>query len=198
VTYDSIRRLADLVASISLLVVLSPVLALVSIAILVFDGPPVFFVQPRAGRVGRPFRLLKFRTMRASSAPAEMRGQVWEGDPEVTWLGAVLRRTKLDEVPQLINVLRGEMSIIGPRPALVSDTERYTAFERRRLEVRPGLTGLAQVSGNIYLSWPDRIKLDVSYIDRRSARLDAWILCRTISVIVRGEESGLSTGGGPK
>jgi lipopolysaccharide/colanic/teichoic acid biosynthesis glycosyltransferase len=145
-------------------------------------GPgPVFFRQERAGLAGRPFRVWKFRTM----------GDVPAGDPfpdadRITGVGRWLRRLSLDELPQLLNVARGEMSIIGPRPTLPYQVERYTPRQRGRLAVRPGITGLAQVRGRNAIGWADRIEMDLEYVRRQSAWLDLRILAWTVGAVVRG------------
>ena len=180
------RALDVAVAGVVLLAAL-PVLALAALAVLAEDGPPVLFVQPRAGRGGRTFRVLKFRTLRVHGLAAHRMPQVRSSDPLVTRVGAVLRRLKIDELPQLVNVLRGEMSLVGPRPTLPDQVAAYDAFQRRRLEVRPGITGWAQVNGNTELSWEERILLDVWYVDHRSLGLDLAVLVRTAGVVLRGE-----------
>jgi len=184
--YAPFKRTADVVTAAMLLLVLSPLLLLASLAIKLTSRGPLLFTQDRVGRGGRRFRVLKFRTMRGGRRPdpAEL---VPLDHPEITPVGRVLRRTKIDELPQLLNVLVGDMSIVGPRPTLSEQVEQYDDFERRRLEVRPGCTGLAQVNGNTALPWPERIKWDVFYVNRYSPWLDAWILLKTVAVIVAGE-----------
>ena len=180
--YDPIKRLLDIVASAVALVLLSPVIALVAITVAVRLGRPVLFVQPRPGRDGRIFLLRKFRSMRDVD---EARGLVSDAD-RLTSFGRALRATSLDELPSLWNVLRGDMSIVGPRPLLVEYLPRYTPQQARRHEVRPGITGLAQASGRNALAWEDKFALDVEYVDNRSLGLDARIVLATIrSVIVR-------------
>ena len=163
-----------------------PVFAAVGLLIRLDSRGPVSFVQPRLGRQGRVFLLYKFRTM--FDAPRESTHEVLPGHPEVTPVGRFLRRFKIDELPQLWNVLRGDMSIVGPRPALPRQAEELDEIGRMRLEVRPGLTGLAQVHGNVYLSWPERWKYDRDYVLRMSARLDLWILWQTALVALCGEQ----------
>ncbi|HEY0022678.1 MAG TPA: sugar transferase [Longimicrobium sp.] len=181
------KRVLDVLVSGAALLAASPVLALAAAGILLEDGRPLLFVQPRAGRGGRVFHALKFRTMRVHQVPAHQMAQVRAGDPLVTRVGSVLRRLKVDELPQLVNVLRGDMSLVGPRPTLPEQVAGYDAFQRRRLEVTPGLTGWAQVNGNTELDWPERILLDVWYVDHRSLWLDLRILARTLAVVVGGE-----------
>jgi lipopolysaccharide/colanic/teichoic acid biosynthesis glycosyltransferase len=162
-----------------------PVFVLVPLAIKLNSRGPVFFIQPRLGRHGRVFSLYKFRTM--FDAPRESTDEVLPGNPEVTAVGRFLRRLKIDELPQLWHVLRGDMSIVGPRPALPQQAQELDEIGRVRLEVRPGLTGLAQVRGNVYLSWPERWKYDRDYVMRMSPALDLWILWQTVLVAVCGE-----------
>lgn len=181
------RRAVDLVVGGALLAVSLPVQAVTALAILLDDGPPVLYRQPRAGRHGVAFRVVKFRSMRAHhEAPATM-GQVGTDHPLVTRVGRVIRRSKLDELPQLWNVVGGTMSLIGPRPALVEQAGQYDGFQRRRLGVRPGMTGWGQVNGGPTLTWNERIVLDVWYVDHRSLALDARVVLRTLAVIARGE-----------
>ena len=173
------RRLVDVVVSILVGLVLVPVAAAVALALWCQSGSPVLFRQERAGRYGEPFTILKFRTM----TPLLFPGQ---SDRErLTPLGRFLRATSLDEIPQLGNVLRGEMSLIGPRPTLPEQVVHYTARQRRRLIVLPGLTGWAQVRGRNSLSWPERIELDIWYVARRSLPLDLKIFCLTLLRLIR-------------
>lgn len=182
------RRGADIVvAAVGLLVGL-PFLAVVAVSVVVGVGRPVLFRQVRSGRDGAPFTIAKFRTMRSPLYP---------GEPDVDRtppIGQMLRATSLDEVPQLWNVLVGDMSLIGPRPTLPEQVAHYDAFQRRRLEVRPGITGYAQVKGRNALSWLERIELDVWYIDHRSLVLDLWILATTVAKLLRPE--GITGDGG--
>lgn len=180
--YDVVKRVLDIGASVLGLIVLSPVLAIVALMVAIRLGRPVLFVQPRPGRNGRVFRLRKFRSMRDID---ESKGLVSDAD-RLTPFGRALRATSLDELPSLWNVLRGDMSVVGPRPLLVEYLPRYTPEQARRHEVRPGITGLAQVSGRNALSWEDKFALDVDYVDKRSLGLDARIIVATIrSVIAR-------------
>ncbi len=184
--YLAVKRLIDVVVSLTGLVVLSPVLAFAAIGTWLTSGRPVLFSQERAGRNGRRFIVWKFRTMRAGRSP-DPKEIVPLSHPDVTPFGRLLRRTKIDELPQIVNVLRGDMSLIGPRPTLPDQVERYDDFQRQRLLVRPGCTGLAQVHGNAALSWPERIQYDVYYAHHCGFALDVWILARTVAVIVLGE-----------
>jgi lipopolysaccharide/colanic/teichoic acid biosynthesis glycosyltransferase len=176
------------------LAVTSPLLAAGALAIKLDDGGPVLYRQRRVGLDGREFELLKLRTMEVG---AEQRGSGWavnEGDPRITRAGRVLRRLSLDELPQLWNVLRGDMSLIGPRPTLAYQVERYTPRQRRRLEVKPGITGWAQIHGRAQLPWDERIELDVWYVEHRSPWLDLKILARTPLALLGGTYKG-ETGG---
>jgi lipopolysaccharide/colanic/teichoic acid biosynthesis glycosyltransferase len=191
---DALNRAADVAAAAAGLAVTSPVLALAALAIKLEDGGPVLYRQRRVGLDGAEFELLKLRTMVVG---AERQGAGWavnRGDPRITKVGRVLRRLSLDELPQLWNVLRGDMSLIGPRPTLAYQVERYTAHQRRRLDVKPGITGWAQVHGRAALPWEDRIELDVWYVDHRSPRLDLRILARTPLALLGGTYKGESGG----
>jgi lipopolysaccharide/colanic/teichoic acid biosynthesis glycosyltransferase len=189
-----VRRLFDIGAAAVGLVLTAPVLGAAAAAIKLEDRGPVLYRQRRVGLEGREFELLKLRTMVVG---AETIGAGWavnEGDPRITRAGRVLRRLSLDELPQLWNVLRGDMSVIGPRPTLSYQVERYTARQRRRLEVKPGLTGWAQVHGRAALPWDERIELDVWYVEHRSPWLDLRILARTPAALFTGTYKG-ETGG---
>jgi lipopolysaccharide/colanic/teichoic acid biosynthesis glycosyltransferase len=189
-----VRRLFDVAASALGLGVTSPVLGAAALAVKLEDGGPALYRQRRVGKGGVEFELLKLRTMVVG---AERQGAGWavnEGDPRITRVGRVLRRLSIDELPQLWNVLRGEMSIIGPRPTLAYQVEQYTAHQRRRLDVKPGLTGWAQVHGRARLPWAERIELDVWYVEHRSLALDLKILLRTPLALVSGTYKG-ATGG---
>jgi lipopolysaccharide/colanic/teichoic acid biosynthesis glycosyltransferase len=176
--YPELKRGLDLVAGAVLLAVSLPVQVMVAVAVALDLGRPVLFRQVRTGLHGEPFTLLKFRSMRAGSGNDGQR---------LTGVGRFLRRTSLDELPSLVNVVRGELSLVGPRPLLPEYLPLYDAEQRRRHEVRPGITGLAQVSGRNLLSWADQFRLDVRYVDTMSARLDAWILLRTIGKVFAQE-----------
>jgi lipopolysaccharide/colanic/teichoic acid biosynthesis glycosyltransferase len=158
------------------------------------DGGPVFYRQRRVGLDGREFELLKLRTMEVGAETKGAGFAVNEGDPRITRAGRLLRRLSLDELPQLWNVVRGDMSLVGPRPTLAYQVERYTPRQRRRLEVRPGITGWAQIHGRARLPWEERIELDVWYVEHRSPLLDLKILARTPLALVAGTYKG-DTGG---
>ncbi len=176
----------DLVIAAIALVILSPVLLVAAIAIKLGSRGPVVYRQRRVGLEGHEFELLKLRTMVQGSDPVGVGRVVARDDPRVTAVGRFLRRTSLDEIPNLINVLRGEMAIVGPRPTISAQVADYTRFQHRRHEVRPGLTGWAQVQGRAGIPWEERIELDVDYVDRRSLALDARILAKTAWLLVTG------------
>jgi lipopolysaccharide/colanic/teichoic acid biosynthesis glycosyltransferase len=181
-------RAADLVLATLGLVLTAPLLLAAAVAIRLETRGPAIYRQRRVGRAGDRFEMYKLRTMIVGSNPTP--AEVWEplraGDPRVTRVGGLLRRLSLDEIPNLVNVLRGEMAIVGPRPTIEEQVEQYTPRQRRRLEVKPGITGWAQVNGRASLSWKERIELDVWYVDHRSLRLDLWILARTVRLLATG------------
>jgi lipopolysaccharide/colanic/teichoic acid biosynthesis glycosyltransferase len=179
-------RAADLILAALGLMLASPVLLVAAIAIKLDSRGPVLYRQRRAGLGGDPFELVKLRTMRPGADPVGVGVPVLEGDPQVTRAGHFLRRFSLDELPNLINVIRGEMAIVGPRPTLEAQVEHYDAHQRRRLEVKPGLTGWAQVNGRAGIPWEERIELDVWYVDNRTPALDLRILGRTVIQLVTG------------
>jgi lipopolysaccharide/colanic/teichoic acid biosynthesis glycosyltransferase len=181
-----LTRALDVVLAAALLVVTAPLLALAALAIKLESRGPVFYRQLRVGREGRAFELWKLRTMVPGAESMGAGIYVLEGDPRITRTGRLLRRFSLDELPNLVNVLRGEMSIVGPRPTVQEQVDRYTDRQRRRLEVRPGITGWAQINGRTSLSWPERIELDVWYVEHRSLRLDLRILARTARMLATG------------
>lgn len=181
-----LKRPFDLVAGLLLVLLLSPVLLLVAVLVKLTSPGPVFFTQDRAGKDARVFRLVKFRTMRGDRKP-DPKELVPLHHPDITALGYVLRRFKLDEFPQLFNVIKGDMSLVGPRPTLPDQAAAYDAFRRRRLLVRPGITGLAQVYGNSLMPWDERILYDIAYVRRCGFFLDLSILLRTILVVFVGE-----------
>jgi lipopolysaccharide/colanic/teichoic acid biosynthesis glycosyltransferase len=180
-------RAFDLAVAALALLVLSPFLLVAAIWIRLGSRGPVIYRQRRVGRGGEEFELLKLRTMVAGSDPVGVGTAVLRDDPRVTGAGRFLRRTSLDEVPNLVNVLRGEMAIVGPRPTIPAQVVAYTPHQKRRHEVLPGITGWAQVQGRAGIPWEERIELDVSYVDRRSAALDARILARTVWLVLTGQ-----------
>jgi lipopolysaccharide/colanic/teichoic acid biosynthesis glycosyltransferase len=183
--YESAKRGLDLILATAVGIAAAPAMVAIAIAIKVEDGAGVLFRQERIGRYGRPFEIVKFRTLANAPAHDPADYLISAADPRITRVGAFLRRWSLDELPQIWNVLRGEMSIVGPRPTLRYQVDQYDEFQRRRLEVLPGVTGWAQVSGRNELDWPERIKLDVWYVDHRSLALDLSILVSTLKVLFR-------------
>jgi undecaprenyl phosphate N,N'-diacetylbacillosamine 1-phosphate transferase len=182
------KRLVDVVIAVVLLALLFPVLAIVAALIAADSAGPVIFSQTRVGRDARIFRLHKFRTM--TDVRRTVSVEIYDGaHAEVTRVGAWLRRFKIDELPQLWNVLRGEMSLVGPRPCMPEQLATLNVDGRMRLRVRPGLTGLAQVNGNIFLSWPQRWVFDRDYVENLSFRMDIGILRRTLRVVIFGERA---------
>ena len=185
---SGLPRAADLVLATLGLLLTAPLLLAAGVAIRLETRGPAIYRQRRVGRAGDRFEMYKLRTMVVGSNPTP--AEVWEplraGDPRVTRVGALLRRLSLDEIPNLVNVVRGEMAIVGPRPTIEEQVEQYTARQRRRLEVKPGITGWAQVNGRASLSWKERIELDVWYVDHRSLRLDLRILARTARLLASG------------
>jgi lipopolysaccharide/colanic/teichoic acid biosynthesis glycosyltransferase len=189
-----LNRAADVAIAGIGLALASPVLAAAALIVKLEDGGPVLYRQTRVGKDGVDFELLKLRTMVVG---AERQGAGWAvnaGDPRITRVGALLRRLSLDELPQLWNVVRGDMSLVGPRPTLRYQVERYDERQRRRLAVAPGITGWAQIHGRASLPWAERIELDVWYVEHRSPLLDLKILLRTPFALLGGTYKG-ATGG---
>ena len=181
---DRPKRLLDVVIAVTLLILLSPVLCVIAALVAAAMGRPVLFRQRRPGLGGKPFTIVKFRTMRDAT---DANGNPLPDAQRITRLGRFLRRTSLDELPELVNVLRGDMSLVGPRPLLLEYLPRYTDEQMRRHEVRPGITGWSQVNGRNALTWDEKFALDVWYVDHRSMRLDLQILLKTIGNVVKGE-----------
>ncbi len=179
--YDPLKRLVDVLASATALVLLSPVQALVAVLVRLKLGSPVLFRQQRPGKDGEVFELVKFRTM----LPIDPERGVVTDEDRMTGFGTFLRSTSLDELPTLWNVLKGNMSLVGPRPLLVQYVERYSPEQARRHEVRPGVTGLAQVSGRNAITWDEKFAKDVEYVDRRGLVLDLSIIWRTVVQVFR-------------
>jgi lipopolysaccharide/colanic/teichoic acid biosynthesis glycosyltransferase len=178
-------------------VLTSPLLAAAALAVKLEDGGPVLYRQVRVGRDGVDFELLKLRTMVVGAERLGAGFAVAAGDPRITRVGAVLRRLSLDELPQLWNVVRGEMSLVGPRPTLRYQVDQYDERQRRRLDARPGITGWAQIQGRARLSWAERIELDLWYVEHRSPLLDLKILLRTPLALFGGTYKGESGGWKP-
>lgn len=194
----AVKRSVDIVGAIVGLIALSPVFVLAAVAVLLDDGRPILFTQPRAGRNGKPFRIYKFRTMTrgadAQRAGLRDRNEVsgnasfkLADDPRVTRIGRLLRRTSVDELPQLWNVMNGEMSLVGPRPHPFDDVAGYEPWQRRRLTVKPGITGLWQVKGRLEPTFDRWVQLDLEYIDGWSIWLDFRLLLQTIPALLRAE-----------
>jgi lipopolysaccharide/colanic/teichoic acid biosynthesis glycosyltransferase len=181
-----VNRALDAALAAALLVITSPVLALAALAIRLESGGPVFYRQLRVGKGGEQFELWKLRTMVPGAESMGAGIYVLEGDSRITRVGRLLRRFSLDELPNLVNVLKGEMAIVGPRPTVQEQVDRYTDRQRLRLEVKPGITGWAQINGRASLPWPERIELDVWYVEHRSLRLDVRILARTARMLATG------------
>jgi len=189
-----LNRVADVVGASIGLALASPLLAAAAVAIKLEDRGPILYKQRRVGRDGSEFELLKLRTMVVGAEHQGAGMAVNRGDARITRAGRVLRKLSLDELPQLWNVVRGEMSLIGPRPTLRYQVEKYSERQRRRLDVKPGITGWAQVNGRASLPWDERIELDVWYVEHRSAWLDLKILARTPLALFRGTYKGESGG----
>jgi lipopolysaccharide/colanic/teichoic acid biosynthesis glycosyltransferase len=182
-----VSRGLDILLASLLLALSSPLLAVAALAIRLESPGAVFYRQRRVGRHGQPFEMWKLRTMVPGAESMGAGIYVLEGDPRITRVGRLLRRFSLDELPNLINVLKGDMAMVGPRPTVQEQVDRYTERQRRRLEVKPGITGWAQVNGRTSLPWPDRIELDVWYVEHRSLRLDLRILARTAWMLATGQ-----------
>ena len=185
------KRAMDLVGALAALVLLSPIVVVLCILVLSKLGSPVFFRQVRPGIEGRPFKMVKFRTMTDERGPD---GALLPDDQRLTALGAWLRSTSLDELPELFNVLKGDMSLVGPRPLLMDYLSLYNDRQARRHQVRPGITGWAQINGRNALSWEEKFELDVWYVDNRSLWLDIKILFKTVLQVLKRD--GISHGEG--
>ncbi len=192
------NRAADVAGAAVGLALAAPALGVAALAIKLEDRGPVLYRQRRVGKDGVEFELLKLRTMVPGADQTGAGYAVDRGDPRITRVGRVLRRLSIDELPQLWNVVRGEMSLVGPRPTLAYQVERYTPRQRRRLEVKPGLTGWAQVHGRAGLPWAERIELDVWYVEHRSPWLDLRILLRTPAALFSGTYRGERGGWRPE
>ncbi|ANU17806.1 hypothetical protein BBI11_12535 [Planococcus maritimus] len=171
-----------------MLLVLSPLLLAVAILIRIESTGPAMFKQQRGGLYGRHFTIYKFRTMEDGRDRKRQCLNPFDGDPSITKIGNILRKTSIDELPQLINIVKGDMSFIGPRPTVIDQTDNYNDYQKQRLMVKPGVTGLAQVSGRNSLSWDEKIDIDIDYINRKSLRLNLYILLQTVVKVFRTEE----------
>lgn len=178
------KRLIDIIISLMALIILSPIFLLVANKVRKNLGSPIFFYQERPGRDGKLFKMIKFRSMKDAF---DKDGNPLPDDQRITPFGQKLRSTSLDEMPQLINVLKGDMSIVGPRPQMKEFLDHYTPHQMRRHEVKPGMTGLAQVSGRNNLSWEEKFDLDVEYVERQSTLLDFKIMFKTVEVMLKKE-----------
>ena len=191
-----LRRAVDIAVSATALAISSPILVLAALAIRLETPGPIIYRQRRSGLHGHEFDVLKLRTMVDGAEHKGAGLAINENDSRITRVGAILRRTSLDELPNLVNVLRGEMSLIGPRPTLPVQVAQYTERQRGRLEVKPGITGWAQVNGRATLPWSERIELDLYYIEHRSLTLDAQILRRTVAMVLGGSDLYKGAAGG--
>ena len=183
----AIKRTADIVFGAAGLIVLLPILVIAAILLEIFMPGPLFFKQQRVGKDGRLFNIIKFRSMKVDKA-LEAAHDFTRDAERMTPFGKLLRRTKIDELPQLWNVLVGDMSLVGPRPTVKEQTDKYNDYQRQRLNMRPGMTGLAQVNGNVSLTWDERFVYDIEYVNNFSVLLDIKILCKTVLVVIMGEE----------
>jgi len=181
-----VTRVLDILIAAGALALASPVLLVAAVVIRLESPGPVIYRHVRVGRHGEPFELWKLRTMVEGAERMGAGLYIERGDARITRSGRFLRRFSLDELPNLVNVLRGDLSIVGPRPTVAAQVQRYTPHQRRRLEVKPGITGWAQVNGRVSLPWPERIELDVWYVDHRSVLLDLRILARTVRMMATG------------
>ena len=188
--YPFIKRAIDILVSLSLLVILSPILAISALIVLFAMGRPILFCQLRPGLNGRLFKMYKFRTMRE---PKASENRMSSDAKRLTPIGSLLRKTSMDELPELFNVLKGDMSLIGPRPLLPEYLPLYSPVQSRRHEVRPGITGWAQVNGRNAVDWPERFAMDVWYVDNLSFRLDIKIIFKTVECVFKS--SGISAEG---
>jgi sugar transferase len=185
--YLKFKRLFDFFISFAILLLLFPLFIIVAVLIKLDSKGPIFYLQSRVGENGRVFRIYKLRTMTNKERDPNVK-QTYLQDPDITRIGGLLRCFKIDELPQIWNVFIGDMSLVGPRPALPSLYEKFGEIAKKRCEVRPGMTGWAQVNGNIYLPWEERLCLDREYVDRMSFMLDLRILVKTVAIVLFGEE----------
>jgi undecaprenyl phosphate N,N'-diacetylbacillosamine 1-phosphate transferase len=187
IVQNAFKRIMDICLSAIGLLIASPAIVIIAIAIKMTSPGPTFFIQDRVGKDGRVFRMYKFRSMYHGAERSTLGKYISVSDSSITPLGRMLRRWALDELPQLLNVLKGDMSIVGPRPTLGYQVEKYDSFQRKRLDVKPGITGWAQVNGRNKISWPERIELDVWYAESWSIGLDVRIMLTTISALLKKE-----------
>ncbi len=187
----SLGRLAEIFFSLLLLVILLPLFTVIAIAIKAESRGTVFFTQLRGGKEGKHFLIYKFRTMYKRNE--DIHKELMDNDPRITKVGNVLRKTSLDELPQLFNILKGDMSFIGPRPTVTGQTDRYNSYQMQRLQVKPGVTGWAQISGRNRLTWDEKIDLDIEYIQNKSFRLDCYIFVKTFIKVLKSDEVYIPT-----
>lgn len=188
---DYLGRLAEIFISLLLLILLLPLFTVIAIAIKAESKGTVFFTQLRGGRQGKHFLIYKFRTM--YKRDEDIHKELVDNDPRITKVGNVLRKTSLDELPQLFNILRGDMAFIGPRPTVTGQTDQYNSYQMQRLQVKPGVTGWAQISGRNRLTWDEKIDLDIEYIQKKSFRLDCYILLKTFIKVLKSDEVYIPT-----
>lgn len=189
-----LKRLIDIFLSILGMIIASPVILIIALAIKITSKGPAVFIQERVGKDGVPFRMYKFRSMKQGSEGLTHGKYITRDNENITRVGKFFRRWALDELPQLVNVLKGDMSIVGPRPTLQYQVDRYNDFQRRRLNVKPGITGWAQVNGRNMLNWPERMELDIWYADNWNLLLDIKIILRTAGALLRREFSFAAEG----
>lgn len=187
---NGIKRILDILGSGIVIILTLPILIISAILVKTTSKGSVFFFQERLGKDGKTFKVFKFRTM--TDKKRDVVTEIFKGNNEVTPVGYVLRRLKIDELPQLFNILKGDMSLIGPRPAMPSQVNDFNEDGKYRIKVLPGMTGLAQVNGNIYLSWEERWKYDRKYVENLSFLLDAQIILKTVLIVLLGEEKFLN------
>lgn len=188
---DYLGRLVEIFFSLLLLILLLPLFTVIAIAIKAESKGTVFFTQMRGGRQGKHFLIYKFRTM--YKRDEDIHKELVDNDPRITKVGNVLRKTSLDELPQLFNILRGDMAFIGPRPTVTGQTDQYNNYQMQRLQVKPGVTGWAQISGRNRLTWDEKIDLDIEYIQKKSFRLDCYILLKTFIKVLKSDEVYIPT-----
>lgn len=182
------KRFFDFIISLFAIVILSPILLIVSLLIKTDDKGPVLFKQKRGGYKQEHFNIYKFRTMVLNAEKIGLGYKTEENDHRITKIGVILRKYSLDELPQLFNVLKSDMSIVGPRPALTVQTDVYNDYQKKRLEVKPGITGLAQINGRNSLTWDERIKWDVEYVEKKSFLFDTKIIIKTVLILFKKED----------
>jgi lipopolysaccharide/colanic/teichoic acid biosynthesis glycosyltransferase len=193
--FETNIRFLDILISLILIIFLSPIILSIACLIKASDRGPVFFRQERSGLLGEPFKIIKFRTMIENAHQIGAKYKIEKNDPRITKIGILLRKYHLDELPQLFNVLHGKMTLVGPRPTLVWQKDYYEEWEKQRLNVKPGMTGLSQVIGGNMLSWDNRIIIDVYYVQNRSLLLNMYIIFKTIIVLIKKEGHEKEEGG---